>query len=81
MFASDFVKLLDAFNTTQHVKHPSHDKGHCYTHTLNATTVVTAHTGSCDLPWFQADDVNLVDFAISAHNVVLFQVPPLSPDP
>ena len=67
LFASDFIKLLDSFDLTQHVKLPSHDKGH----TLD---IVLSH-GFC------VDDVNLDDFAVTDPNAVLFQVPSLSAEP
>lgn len=59
-FTSDFIKLLDSNNMIQYVKQPSHDNGH----TLD---LVTSH-GFC------VDDVSSLDFAISDHNAVLFQV-------
>ena len=49
-----------------YMKQPSHDKGH--------TLCMLTH-GFC------VDDVNLVDFVVSDHKAVLFQVLLLSPDP
>ncbi len=60
-FTSDFIKLLDSFDLTQYVKQPTLDKGH--------TLDLVLSYGLC------MEDVKLVDFAISDHNSVLFQIP------
>ncbi len=60
-FTSDFIKLLDSFDLTQYVKQPTHDKGH--------TLDLVLSYGLC------VEDVKLIDFAISDHNAVLFQIP------
>ncbi len=59
-FTSDFIKLLDSFDLTQYVKQPTHDKG---THLTSCSYVLCM------------EDVKLIDFAISDHNAVLFQIP------
>ena len=60
------MKHLDSFSLTKYVKQPIHDKRH-------ALDLVLAHH-------FYVDEVNLVDFTISDHKAVLFQVPLLFPD-
>lgn len=54
-------------NPTQHVKLPSHCKGHMLDLGIS--------NGLC------VDDVILIDFPNSNHNAVCFRVPLLSPDP
>uniref|UniRef100_A0A667WJC6 Reverse transcriptase domain-containing protein n=1 Tax=Myripristis murdjan TaxID=586833 RepID=A0A667WJC6_9TELE len=65
-FAVDFIKLLDSFNLTQHVNFPSHSKGH----TLDLVISSGLNLG----------EINQIDFPVSDHNALQFQIPFLFPD-
>lgn len=66
-FSADFINLLDCFSLNQHVKKPTHGKGHILDLVLTS--------GLC------VGNVNMADFALSDHKAVLFEVPLVSPDP
>ena len=60
-FASEFLSLLDCFNITQHVKGPTHVKGH--------TLDLVCSTGAAP------SHLQCLDLTVSDHYAVLFTVP------
>ncbi len=60
-FASEFLSLLDCFNSVQHVQGPTHSRGH--------TLDLVCSTG------FPLTNLQCLDLAVSDHCAIIFNVP------
>ncbi len=60
-FASEFLSLLDCFNSVQHVQGPTHSRGH--------TLDLVCSTG------FPLTNLQCLDLAVSDHRAIIFNVP------